>query len=603
MAQPVDPDTAIALRQVHTFPPARLSAFEDPADEKSSHASQRYSALIKFFAGREPSWYESITRDFAGMHRVLDLGAGPGLALDALRAHGVREPIGIDRWHGFLHDAEAHGRRVILHDLTLPMPFFGSASFEGVFSHFVLDYMSPIGVQQVLREARRILVPGGLLVLHLTTPGLALGDPVRTTPYDAAALTRLLEAAGFEDFETRQPDGDKEVAIVHARGPITHATEDSEEGQTYLELEPGREVQVTAGLRPADPLGDLPTVSVEVGDNSRSVGYRPRLDSVRPEDGGKPVVDLSVCVRLVAAGPGEVELQTWTWRGVQIAAMDTVRLRMRPDRLRIQLAGEPQHRDVWHPAPPMLELPGDPYITIEDASPSHRPDEPWRARGRQVIVERPGDDPGRLRTATAENLDHFLVHRPDAAAPPDIQTLEREWMEERLHGLVLELEDAVRPESLPLLLWAGLRGALIYLEPDSWDAVIPAPAELPGSLGPPLLIVDPFLSGRGDPQAEVEVPREIGSALDVLPSLHLVLAGPTAEAAADLWERYPARVLVGKSADLGHGRLVEEATENLRYLTERTTLMWLRSTSGREERELGRYSRAGLAGHFVHLCG
>ena len=602
MAQPVDPDTAIALRQVHAFPPTRLSAFEDPADEKSSHASQRYSGLIKFFAGREPSWYESITREFAGMRRVLDLGTGPGLALDALRAHGVREPIGIDRWYGFLHDAEASGRRVILHDLTLPMPFFGSASFEGVFSHFVLDYMSPIGVEQVLREARRVLVPGGLLVVHLTAPGLALGDPVRTTPYDEAALARLLETAGFEDFEAQRPGENREVAIVHARGPIPQGMESSEEEPTLLELEPRGEIQVMAGIRPRDPLGDMPAVAVEIGDGKESVSYRPRLDSVHPEDGGKPVVDLSVCVRLVAAAPGEFELQAWTWRGVHIAAMDTVRLRIRPDRLRIQLAGELLHRDVWHPEPPMLELPGDPYITIEYASPSHRPNEPWRTRGRQVIVERRGDDPGRLRTAVAENLDHFLVHRPDAAAPPDIPTLEREWIEERLHGLVLALEDAVRPEALPLLLWAGLRGALVYLEPDSWDALIPAVAELPDALGP-LLIVDPSLSGRGDPKAEVEAPSEIESSLAALPSLHLVLAGPTAEAAADLWERYPERVLVGKAAELRHGRLLEEATENLRYLTERTTLMWLRSTSGREERELGRYTGAGDAAKFVQLCG
>ena len=161
MTNSVDPDTAIVLRQVHAFPPSRVSVFEDPADEKSSHASQRYSSLLKFYGDRGPGWYESVTSEFAGLARVLDLGTGPGLSLDALRAHGVREPIGVDRWQGFRRDGEAAGRSIVLHDLTLPMPFFGSESVDGIFSHYALDYIPPIGVEQVLREARRLLAPGG----------------------------------------------------------------------------------------------------------------------------------------------------------------------------------------------------------------------------------------------------------------------------------------------------------------------------------------------------------------------------------------------------------------------------------------------------------
>jgi hypothetical protein len=71
----------------------------------------------------------------------------------------------------------------------------------------------------------------------------------------------------------------------------------------------------------------------------------------------------------------------------------------------------------------------------------------------------------------------------------------------------------------------------------------------------------------------------IAVAFDAVPALHLVLASSTAEGAAALWDRYPTRVLIAETdglEPLGDGRLIEEATENLRYLTERTALMRLR---------------------------
>jgi hypothetical protein len=55
-----------------------------------------------------------------------------------------------------------------------------------------------------------------------------------------------------------------------------------------------------------------------------------------------------------------------------------------------------------------------------------------------------------------------------------------------------------------------------------------------------------------------------------------VLAGATAERAPELCARYPNRVLLGELGDSlerpPDGRLIEESTENLRYLTERTIL-------------------------------
>jgi SAM-dependent methyltransferase len=598
MAEPVNPDTAIALRPIHAFPPVRLSVFEDPADEKSSHGSQRYSGLISHFEGREPSWYESITREFAGLNRVLDLGAGPGLTLREFSALGVREPIGIDRWHGFLQDVDAAGGRLILHDLTLPMPFFRSGSFDGIFSHFVLDYISPIGVQQTLREARRLLAPGGLMALHMSAAGLVLGDRVRTTPYDGPAVAELLTSLGFQDVDVDQPDT-RRIIIARARGGEPDRSGADGPGGEYavLEYEAGREIQVSAGFRPPQTGGDAPAIAVEVGDGERSIAYRPHLRSPSAPNGDESTVEVSICLRLVAMGPNQFELQAWTWQGSQIAAIDRVGIQMRPQLIRVRVDGALEHSDVWRPDAPMFEETGDAYAEIEDASPSLDPEEEWRSRGRQVIVERDGDDRELFRAA-AESKDHFVVLRPDPSSP-DIDALEEEWRAERLHGIVVELEAALRTESLPLLLWAGSRGVLIYLEPDSWEAVESALWELP-SPDSPLLIVDPVLSGRAEAQAEVEPPQEmIAAALDELSGLHLVLAESTVRRAGSLCSRYSNRILIGNAGEgweaIAEGRLAEEATENLRYLTELTTLMWFRASSGRSGSELGRYGRLAAA--------
>jgi hypothetical protein len=175
-----------------------------------------------------------------------------------------------------------------------------------------------------------------------------------------------------------------------------------------------------------------------------------------------------------------------------------------------------------------------------------------------------------------------VVHRPDPAAA-DYAALERAWKEGRLHGLVLALGDAVRDRSLPLLLWAGFRGAFVYLEPESWTELESAAPQIPRSLGSPLIVVDPSLLPRpeGQAEAELEVPQEVlASAIEQLPALYVVLSAEAAEAAEALCARSPTHVLIAGEADPGElpvdGRLVEESAENLRYLTERTTLIRLR---------------------------
>jgi SAM-dependent methyltransferase len=589
-----DPDTAIALRRAYAFPPRRRSVLEDPADEKSAHGSQRYSSLMGFYGDRDPSWYASVTREFEGCRRVLDLGAGPGLALGALADHGVSEPIGVDRWRGFARDAEAAGRVVVLHDLTLPMPFFRSGAFDGIFSHYTLDYISPIGVQQVLLEARRLLAPGGQMVLYLAGVGLTLGDLDRTSPFGEPAFTGMLAAAGFEGFgiETTA-DGRNTVVRVERAGPAEAAGRDS----AGIEGPPGGEAQLSAGIRlDAPPSAELP-ITLELSGGGGSVEYRPRAASgIAPSARlGDAAYELAICARLIPVSDSESELQLWSWLGAEIAAADTLRLSARPEAMRLRLdpgAGSIEHQRLWRPRPAMLEEPGDPYAPLERALPPQGSEGGWEPRARRVVVERQGDDPGRLAAVT-DSKDQFLIRRPDPAKP-DMAALERDWLAGKLHGIVLGLDAARRPESLSLSLWASFRGALLYLEPDSWGSVDDLAGPPASALRSPLLLVDPALSGRGSGGEGSLVEAE--AALERLEAAHLVLAAETAAQASPLLERHPTRILISGLEATGGGPpardpIGAEAGETLRYLTERTTLMRFRSSSVRAPAELGRRSR------------
>jgi SAM-dependent methyltransferase len=91
--------------------------------------------------------------------RVLDVGCGTGYLLERLHAHGF-ECTGVER---SAHAADAHrdGVRILggeLLDLALE-----PASFEVVVIWHVLEHLRD--PQATLREAARLLVPGGVLVL------------------------------------------------------------------------------------------------------------------------------------------------------------------------------------------------------------------------------------------------------------------------------------------------------------------------------------------------------------------------------------------------------------------------------------------------------
>jgi SAM-dependent methyltransferase len=566
-----DPDLPIALRPAHEFPPVRSSVFDDPGDEKSWHASQRSDKLLQHYEGREPSWYASAVAPLAGSERVLDLGCGPGLALQALLEQGSSAVLGVDRWPAFVAGSTPEAP-ILAHDLTLPMPFLESGSFDGVLSHYALDYVSPICIRQILREAHRVLAPGGRLVVYLAAIGLGGGDESRTVSYSPQAMRTLLAEAGFEQVEADlSPNGrNTKVTGRSADGP-PDGLEAQPPGAAATTIE--GDTQLSASFS-----GTGEGLTIELAGRQRGVSIS--VEQPPPQHADES--DLSVCARAQTSA-GATMLQLWTWCGRSPVVSECVRLEFAATEMRVEASGGGiRHLDVWKPAELLLEPPGNAYARLEDVS---APDQGSEAEGRQVVVGVAVDSIGASWDRLGKGRNRFLIAQPSADTP----SLDREWLAGRIHGIALAAGELGGEERRDLLLWAGWRQCLLYLGGAEWGAIQAAVERRRAEMEGPVVLVDPALASAGPPS-----PLPDGTATLVSESERFfVLLDPESEkglGAADL-ARLSAHLLLGGPQAGREAR--GDADETLRYLTERTLLMRLRQTSGHGWAEVGRRPEAG----------
>ncbi len=130
--------------------------------------------------------------------RLLDCGCGTGVNLPALARHGTA--FGMDlTWRG-LQFAHGQGHERLARGSITHLPY-ADASFDVVTCFDVLQCVPPEVAQPVLQEYRRVLRPGGHLVMTVAALELLRGDhsvlAEEAHRYGRTELRTLLERAGF----------------------------------------------------------------------------------------------------------------------------------------------------------------------------------------------------------------------------------------------------------------------------------------------------------------------------------------------------------------------------------------------------------------------
>jgi SAM-dependent methyltransferase len=151
---------------------------------------------------------------------VLDAGCGPGHWADFLHQQGV-DISGVDLVPEFIDTARLRFPQVPFRVASLHVLDVADGSLGGVLAWYSLIHLAPAELPRVLAELRRVLRPGGQLLVGFFEgePGQELNHAVTRAYYwSIDRMSSMLQDAGFEvlDIETRHDRGSRPHAAIAA---------------------------------------------------------------------------------------------------------------------------------------------------------------------------------------------------------------------------------------------------------------------------------------------------------------------------------------------------------------------------------------------------
>ncbi len=167
---------AYLLREFHHLPNGNFSSF---------YAEGYLWAFDATMLGLSRRMRASIAERLKGHSAVLDLGCSGADLAAALRDAGVQDVVGLDASPYMLQQAARRHPGIPLVQGLAEKTVFPDGRFDAVAACFLFHELPSATQDEVLREARRILVPGGELLICEPSP-----DQMRLS------LWQLLKKAG-----------------------------------------------------------------------------------------------------------------------------------------------------------------------------------------------------------------------------------------------------------------------------------------------------------------------------------------------------------------------------------------------------------------------
>jgi SAM-dependent methyltransferase len=178
------------------FPAGRdfdYTAFEDVFRGPESVIRERQSFYLPLLQPRAP---------------VIDLGCGRGELLELLAAAGVAA-LGVESDPRQAERCKAKGLGVETDDFRAWLPRRAAASAGAISALQVVEHVAQDELQEMIRQAHRVLRPGGVLLLETVNPHCAEAmewfyiDPTHRRPVYPELLQFLLSGAGFTGLDLR----------------------------------------------------------------------------------------------------------------------------------------------------------------------------------------------------------------------------------------------------------------------------------------------------------------------------------------------------------------------------------------------------------------
>lgn len=160
---------------------------------------------------------------------IVDLGSGRGEWLELLRAHG-RAAYGVDTNRTLAAACRARGLHVVEADALAHLRSLAPASVAAVCGFHLIEHLPTNALMELLSEAARVLLPGGLLLFETPNPeNVSVGshlfytDPTHHHPLPSMTMRFLFEACGFDDVTIRNlhPRTSDELIVADADDEIT----------------------------------------------------------------------------------------------------------------------------------------------------------------------------------------------------------------------------------------------------------------------------------------------------------------------------------------------------------------------------------------------